>query len=104
MDTDIVRRLRAGTAGGGAYSKLRIEAAAEIEALRDEVNSRYTKQEVGDLQASEAELVSRPLRAQIERLERELAHERNRADDAEDREKAYIDRLVQDEERARRGW
>lgn len=43
-----------------------------IEDLEAEVASRYTSHQVGDLQASEAELVSAPLRARIEELEQSL--------------------------------
>jgi chromosome segregation ATPase len=43
-------------------------AEGRIEALESEVATRYTAAQVGDFQASEAELVSAPLRRRIEEL------------------------------------
>jgi chromosome segregation ATPase len=65
-------RARAGAYAANARAE-RLEA--ELAEARAEIERRYTARQVGDAQASEAELVSKPLRDRIASLERGLANE-----------------------------
>lgn len=56
------------------------DARAQIADLRGERAGLYTGEQVGQLQTSEAELVSAPLKRRVGELERELGSARGRAD------------------------
>lgn len=64
-----------------ARDSLLAEATKERDEARRERDARYTKEQVGDFQASEAELVSAPLRRQVEELRKALAETRRQRDE-----------------------